>query len=197
MESSVISIEVAVDPLCPWSWRVAQWLREVRAVRPLEIKWGFLSLEYLNRNQPQHPMMSRFKSNRTAMRLLGMIQSRAGNLKLEELYLALGEAVHERGEGLEEEEVLKRALERADLPGHWLGEALQTPDLDRELWRLYEELCSKGAFGVPTIFFGPSRIPYYGPVISRVPRGEEAGDLWDHVVGLTRHEYFYELKRPR
>lgn len=191
------SIEVAVDPLCPWCWRVAQWLREVRAVRSLQVTWRPLSLEYLNRDRPDHPMMSRFKSNRAAMRLLGMTQRKAGDLKLEELYWALGEAVHERGEGLEEEEVLKRALGRVGLPEQWLGEAFQDLELDRGLLRLYEDICSTGAFGVPTLFFGPERVPYYGPVISRVPRGEEAGDLWDHVAGLARHEYFYELKRPR
>lgn len=197
MESQISSIQVAVDPLCPWSWRVAQWLARVRSVRSVQVKWAVLSLEYLNRDQPQHPMMERFKSNRVAMRLLGMTQKRAGDLKLEELYWALGEAVHERGESLEEEEVLRRALTRVGLPEQWLKEALQGQELDRELWRLYGDLCSTGAFGVPTLFFGPSRVPYYGPVISRVPEGEEAGDLWDHVAGLARHEYFYELKRPR
>lgn len=197
MEPEVTSVQVAVDPLCPWCWRVAQWLGEVRAVRSLQVEWTILSLEYLNREQPDHPMMDRFKSNRAAMRLLVMTQRRAGNLKLEELYRALGEAVHDRGQRIEEEEVLKRALGKARLPEQWLGEALQNQDLDRELWRVYGELCSTGAFGVPTIFFGPGRIPYYGPVISKVPKGEEAGDLWDHVAGLARHEYFYELKRPR
>lgn len=197
MEPLVTSVKVAVDPLCPWSWRVAQWLREVRAVRSLRIRWAILSLEYLNRDRPEHPMMSRFKSNRLAMRLLGLTQRRAGDLELEELYWALGEAVHERGEGLEQEEVLLRALERAGLPEQWLVEVFQDPGLDEELWRLYRELCSIGAFGVPTIFFGPSRIPFYGPVISKVPTGQEAGELWDHVAGLARYEYFYELKRPR
>jgi predicted DsbA family dithiol-disulfide isomerase len=197
MWALVTSIQAAVDPLCPWSWRVAQWLGEVRSVRSVEVKWAILSLEYLNRDQPQHPMMKRFKSNRAAMRLLGMTQGRAGDLKLEQLYWALGEAVHERGEPLDEEEVLRRALAKAGLPGQWLREAFQDKELDRELWRMYGELCSTGAFGVPTIFLGPSRVPYYGPVISRVPKGEEAGDLWDHVAGLARHEYFYELKRPR
>lgn len=197
MEAGIVSILVAVDPLCPWCWRVAQWLREVRAFRSVQVKWAPLSLEYLNRNQPEHPMMHRFKTNRAAMRLLHMTQALAGDSKQEELYWALGEAVHERGEPLEENEVLQEALARAGLPGKWLEETLQNPELDGELWNSYQDLCSTGAFGVPTIFWGPNRRPYYGPVISQVPKGEEAGDLWDHVAALTRHDYFYELKRPR
>ncbi|MEJ5376068.1 MAG: DsbA family protein [bacterium] len=190
-------VKVAVDPLCPWSWRVAQWLKEVRGVRSLGVEWALLSLEYLNRERPDHPMMSRFRSNRAAMRLMHMTRGRGGNLKLEELYFALGEAIHERGEDPQEEGVLVEVLGKVGLPQKWALEALQDRDLDQELWGLYAELCTTGAFGVPTIFFGPSMTPYYGPVISKVPRGEQAGELWDHVAGLACHEYFYELKRPR
>jgi hypothetical protein len=50
---------------------------------------------------------------------------------------------------------------------------------------------------VETLYFGDRDIPYYGPVIDRVPAGEETGDLWDHILALTRHDSFYELKRPR
>jgi hypothetical protein len=36
---------------------------------------------------------------------------------------------------------------------------------------------------------------FFGPVISRLPRGEEAIRLWDHVVGLASFPGFAELKR--
>jgi len=37
----------------------------------------------------------------------------------------------------------------------------------------------------------------FGPVIDKVPEGEEAGDLWDHVKSLAGQQSFYELKRSR
>ena len=34
-------------------------------------------------------------------------------------------------------------------------------------------------------------------VIDKVPEGEEAGELWDHVKSLARQQSFFELKRSR
>ncbi len=36
---------------------------------------------------------------------------------------------------------------------------------------------------------------FFGPVISRLPSPEDAGALWDHVVGLASFAGFAELKR--
>ena len=38
---------------------------------------------------------------------------------------------------------------------------------------------------------------FFGPVVSTIPRGEEAGRLWDACVSLASVPYFYELKRSR
>ncbi len=34
-------------------------------------------------------------------------------------------------------------------------------------------------------------------MITRIPRGEEAGTLWDATVALAAFPYFFELKRTR
>ena len=50
--------------------------------------------------------------------------------------------------------------------------------------------------GTPIIQVGPpDGLAFFGPVISRKPADDEAEQLWDHVVGLTRFPGFTELKR--
>jgi hypothetical protein len=49
--------------------------------------------------------------------------------------------------------------------------------------------------GTPTIAVNGSA--FFGPVLSKIPQGEEAGRLWDGVVAVASFPHFYELKRSR
>ncbi|WP_084959039.1 DsbA family protein [Thermoactinospora rubra] len=51
-----------------------------------------------------------------------------------------------------------------------------------------------GQVGTPII--ATDGLACFGPVISRIPRGEEAGRLWDGVVLVAGTPGFHELKGP-
>jgi len=189
-------VRFILDPVCPWTWKTARWILAVARVRPIRIQWGLLALAHVNRDNPDNPMKERHLSSLAAIRLLALARLRRGNEAMGKLYEAIGEAHHERGEPLDHPETLKRSLRQAGLPESWIHEPPE-PHLRTSLEEEYLEIEASGAFGVPCLFIDDAETPFFGPVIDRVPPDPQAGELWDLILGLWHHDYFYELKRPR
>ena len=49
--------------------------------------------------------------------------------------------------------------------------------------------------GTPIISFGDDGLSFFGPVISRIPRGVDAVKLWESVTTLAAFPGFAEMKR--
>ena len=185
------------DPICPWAFQASLWIREVVKVRPLNIEWGLLSLEFINRDVKDDEYLAPLRRIRRTFRLLERARQVGGNQALDNLYLAIGEARHERNRSLTDKKMLEKALTSAGLPVSLLEETRTNHEIDEQLEKVYEQAVALGAFGVPTLFLNDGQTPFYGPLIEIVPTGEEAGQLWDHISALISLPYFYELKRGR
>ena len=185
------------DPICPWAFQASLWIREVVKVRPLNIEWGLLSLEFINRDVKDDEYLAPLRRIRRTFRLLEQARQVGGNQALDDLYLAIGEARHERNRSLTDKKMLEKALTSAGLPVSLLEETRTNHEIDEQLEKVYEQAVALGAFGVPTLFLNDGQTPFYGPLIEIVPTGEEAGQLWDHISALISLPYFYELKRGR
>jgi 2-hydroxychromene-2-carboxylate isomerase len=190
-------IRFLFDPICPWAYQASLWIREVVKVRPLNIEWGLLSLEFINRDVKDDEYLAPLRRIRRTFRLLEQTRQFGGNQALDDLYLAIGEARHERNRSLTDNKMLEKALTSAGLPVSLLEETRTNHEIDEQLENAYEQAVALGAFGVPTLFLNDGQTPFYGPLIEIVPTGEEAGQLWDHISALISLPYFYELKRGR
>jgi len=120
------------------------------------------------------------------------------NAAVERLYLALGAAQHGRRESIRDVAIIQAAAKQADLDPGIVEAALTDESTIRDVLADHEEAVSRyRAFGVPTIAIEGSDVGFYGPIIRHVPRGEDAGEMWDHFHWALHQPDLYELKRDR
>jgi predicted DsbA family dithiol-disulfide isomerase len=185
------------DPLCPLAWRTFLWIREARNVRPIDITWRFFSLEVVNRKEGVTPDVQHDGSWATE-RTLALARRLGGNAAVERLYLTLGAAQHGRRESIKDVAVIEAAVKQADLDPGIVGAALSDESTIKEVLSDHEEAVRRyRAFGVPTIAIEGSEVGFYGPIIQFVPRGEDAGEMWDHLEWALHQPNLFELKRDR
>jgi len=93
--------------------------------------------------------------------------------------------------------MLEPLLNEVGLPAEFV-DALEDTSLDDEIRAETEEaLALTGRdVGTPILHFQPpGGTAFFGPVISRLPSADDAGELWDHVIALASFPGFAEMKR--
>jgi DSBA-like thioredoxin domain len=185
------------DPLCPFAWITSRWMLEVERVRDVRVRWHPMSLHYLNKDREELPESYRSGAARGLPigRVLMAVQGSVGPAALGPLYTALGERIHHEKQE-RDRRLVERALADASLPAE-LIDAFDDPAYDEPLRLSHQEAIDRVGddVGTPTIAFNGSA--FFGPVLSRIPRGEDAGRLWDGVIAVADFPYFFEIKRTR
>ncbi len=194
-----VNLKFYFDPVCPWAWRTSLWIREVQKVRPVQVEWDFFSLKVANSGK-ESLKDSHFMSE-PGFRVMALIRRQYGaaeaNALIDRLYLELGQARHDRQEDIGELVVVETALKNVGLDTALLHQAMADDSTLEDVLRSHEEATERGSFGVPALLLPGGDKTTFGPVISTVPSGEEAGQMWDHVSWMMARPDFYELKRSR
>jgi predicted DsbA family dithiol-disulfide isomerase len=192
-------VDFYFDPLCPWCWRTALWLRDVARRQPISINWKLFSLMVVN-HPDDFSTDPQYQKWFVLGRVLAAARKHGGNSGVERLYMSLGEMIHgeQRRDDVGAEAGVVECLRNAGLPETLYAEALNDPATEATLLEEHKAAVERlGAFGVPTLALEGSNVSLFGPVVEPIPSGAEADALWDHTRWLLQQPYVWELKRER
>jgi hypothetical protein len=204
----VADLDFFFDPVCPWAWITSRWVSEVQQLRQYDVQWKFISLKFLNEDKMDYSKMpAGYKDVHAAgtngLRVAARARAEQGNEACGAVYTALGTSLHKNQE--REKFVadpvahIASLLTTAGLPAVWAESALDDgfDALIRTETELALERTGKDV-GTPILTFHPGgakEASFFGPVISTIPRGEEAMKLWDAIETIATSSGMAELKR--
>jgi 2-hydroxychromene-2-carboxylate isomerase len=184
------------DPLCPFAWISSRWILEVEQVRDITVQWHVMSLSYLNKDKdiPQE-YRDMLEPGWGPVRVLIAAQQKHGDDVLLPLYNAMGSRIHHEQQEIGRE-LIAAAVAEAGLEPE-LVDAMDDSSLDEAVARSHHEGMDQVGDDVGTPTIAIEGAAFFGPVLSKIPRGEEAGQLWDGCLAVAKVPYFFELKRSR
>ncbi|MGF6831902.1 2-hydroxychromene-2-carboxylate isomerase [Paenarthrobacter sp. TE4293] len=184
------------DPVCPFAWITSRWIGEVEAVRGIRTEWHVMSLSVLNegRDLPAD-YRAMMDDSWGPVRVIIAAQELHGSSYVKPLYDAMGEQIHHEG-NKDRSSVIQKALAEVGLPAE-LARFAHSDEYDAALRSSHEAGISLVGQDVGTPVVAVNGTAFFGPVLTRIPRGEEAGKMWDATVTLAGYPHFFELKRSR
>jgi 2-hydroxychromene-2-carboxylate isomerase len=184
------------DPRCPFAWITSRWILEVEKVRDIEVRWHVMSLAYLNQDKDiSDDYRAMLKSAWGPVRVLIAAEQKYGNEVLFPLYNAMGTKIHIDKRDVDRS-FIEDSLKEAGLPVE-LADAMDDTSLDEAVAKSHHQGMDAVGDDVGTPTIHVNDVAFFGPVITKAPRGEEAGKLWDGVLAVSSYPLFFELKRSR
>ncbi|GGG72248.1 DsbA family protein [Corynebacterium pelargi] len=190
------------DATCPFCWITSRWMKEVEQVRDVQVQWVPMSLGVLNEGREELPEAYRehIKAAWGPARVATIIALQAPD-RLDDYYTAIGTKLHNEGQGGRSgfgayDDVIAATLDELGLDPSF-AQVANTQDVDKQMRDFHQQAMDAvgNDVGTPVLKLGDAA--FFGPVLTRIPKGEEAGKLFDASVTLGNYPHFFELKRSR
>ena len=201
-------LEFFFDPVCPWAWITSRWVVNVQEQQNYQVNWRFISLYFLNDSNVAEWYDATYRAGHRAglqaLRVADAVRLSHDNDAVGRFYTALGQAIHvgqlDRADLRNKTvDVIAAALAAASLPAELAAEA-DRESHDAHLRNETELALSRTGkdVGTPILTFKPGQASegsFFGPVLSRAPRGQAAVDLWNAIELIATTSGMAELKR--
>ncbi|BCO88996.1 MULTISPECIES: disulfide bond formation protein DsbA [Mycobacterium avium complex (MAC)] len=189
------SIELYVDPVCPFAWVTSRWLLDAATASERSVNLRQMSLAVLNDGSDvPPPQRTRIDMSRRAGRLFAAATDREGPGAFGDLYEALGARVHTNGEEMTDS-MIKEVLAAANSDSSLIGalDEAAWDDAVRAAHQLSQDALG-GKGGSPIIAVDGTA--FFGPVLTDLPTGDAGIALLDAVLAAASTPGFAVLQRP-
>lgn len=190
------TVTLWLDPVCPFSWNTARWLRAVAEQNGFVIDWQLMNLAVLNEGRELPPaQQARMRDSQQVGRLMAAIARERGAAGWAAAYFAFGERYFDRSEPLDAN-LVAQVLLTVGVRGATAA-AVSDASLDdvvRDQHQAGQDALGE-AGGSPILRIDGHT--FFGPVLTALPDAEAAAAIFDAVATLGATPQFTQLQRPR
>jgi 2-hydroxychromene-2-carboxylate isomerase len=189
-------VDFFFDPICPWAYQTSLWIREVRRLTGLEVRWRFFSLEEINRpDGKRHPWERPWAWGWSLLRVAALLR-RESQDACDRWYAETGRGLHEQGRAVFLREEAEALAAEIGFGADVVARAVEDPTTEAEVRADHDEaVAAYAAFGVPTLVIGGRAL--FGPTVVPAPVGDDALRLWRVVTEMASIDGLYEIQHPK